>query len=563
MKNVIVIINAGDIPPAVEIAKELPSYIVYLFDPVLFDKIAASGLQNIELISWANCSFYHELDAEANAAAFALEAELNTAVRDIVPDISIAAWQHLNLYYLFMMIKWYSKLWDELGNRLEGTKTHIFICDNPATYYFNSFIPSLLLLWHMKSHNIEFSGYTYGVTADASSLVPDLSGRNEGGHIEQILTHLPTCFYDVNYFNQEISAAGNQIINIEARHFNIPVPAQKTLSLVNADDAFTSLPEPLRDTIEAFSQRVVETLGHCLTPYLVVGSYRERQVRHLSTLYRSQLLTYYQLNQYFEHSKPSKILLSDHDAGFHGPIISFAQKHFLPVLLLPHAKTIANIEFNYNNVIALTHPIQGRDIFDAGGRNVFNQQIAYPESFSSSNLISGSIKTISLLLNAISLNGIYYSRYAAYLNGIKKIVAWCKENDINLKIRCKPSYTIINILINEIGVDVAMLHQSANESMEQHVKNCDLCLMYDAPTSASLYFLNNSIAILNPIVEPLSLAEMTMVNTSVVPQESIDACMHRLNGFVSDPLSFFFFRSTQFRNYIHLFQHARPLRIYL
>lgn len=563
MKNTIAIINAGDISPAVQIAKDLPSYTVYLFDPVLVDMATASGLQNIKLIAWDNCPLYDELDADARATAFALEAELDMAVRDIVPDVSIAAWQHLNLYYLFMMLKWYSGLWNGLGNKLVGTQAHIFICDNPATYYFNSFIPSVLLLWYLKSHGIEFSGYTYGATDDVSLSIPDLSGVNEDGHIEQMLTHLPTCWYDVNYFHQEIKASGKQIINIEAKHFNIPVPAHKTLSLVNANDVFPGLPEPLRDTIDAFLQRVVETLDRYLAPYIVVGSYRERQVQHLGTLYRCQLLTYYQLNQHFEHSKPSKILLSDHDTGFHGPIVSFARKHFLPILLLPHSKISTDVEFEYRNITALTHPIQGREISDAGGKSVFNARLLYPETFSGSSLVGKGIKTVSFLLTAYSLNGVCFSRWASYIEGIRRIVAWSEENGIELKIRCKPSYSLFHLLAAEIGCDKTILYKNMAESMEQHVASCDLCLMYDSPTSADLYFLKNSVPILNLVDRPLTPNELAMCNPLVVPRESVGAGLRRLDGFKSDPVCFAAFRNAQFRNYIQLFQGARPLRSYL
>lgn len=563
MENAIVIINTGDIPPAVRIAAELPSYVTYTFDPVLIDQIAAGGLQNVKLITWDDCPLFDELDADAHATAFALEAELNLAVRDIVPDVSIAGWQHTNLYYLFMMLKWYSGLWDKLGVRLAGAKVHLFICDNPATYYFNSFIPSVLLLWYLKSHDIEIAGFTYGATEEVSSLIPDLSGVDEGGHIEQILAHLPTCWYDINYFYQEIRAAGKPIINIEAKHFNIPLPAQKTLPLVNASEVFPGLPESLRNTIDAFTQCVVKTLDRCLASYTIIASYRERQVRHLGTLYRCQLLTYHQLNRYFEHSKPSKILLSDHDAGFHGPIVSFARKHFLPILLLPHSKISADTEFDYGNITALTHPVQGREIFDPHGKTVFNAHLLYPEVFSSSNLVSEGIKTVSLLLNAYSLNGIYFTRWHSYMEGIRRIIAWSKGNGIELKIRCKPSYSIFFLLARESGLDLATLHQNMTVSMDQHVASCDLCLMYDHPTTAELYFLKNSVPILNPVIGPLSPIELAMSNPLIIPRENLDATLRRLDGFKSDPVSFAAFRNLQFRNYVQLFQNARPLRSYL
>jgi hypothetical protein len=87
--------------------------------------------------------------------------------------------------------------------------------------------------------------------------------------------------------------------------------------------------------------------------------------------------------------------------------------------------------------------------------------------------------------------------------------------------------------------------------------------MYDSPTTAELYFLKNSVPILNPVDRPLTSNELAISNPLIIPQESINACLHRLDRFKSDPVYFVAFRNMQFRNYIQLFQNARPLRSFL
>lgn len=563
MENGIVVLNAGDIPGAFQVARDLPSYIVYVFDPVLVDLVAASGLKNIEFIPWADGPRYHELDASARAMAFALEAQLDLALRELIPEVSIRGWQHLNLYYLFMSLKWYAGLWDTLADRLSGLRPHVFICDNPAHYYFNSFVPSVLLLWHLKSRGVEFAAYNYGAREDDADLIPELSGVESAGLVERILTHLPACMYDFRYFDQEVVASGKTLVNIEAKVFNTPLHVHRNIGLVNAEPVVATLPEHRREVLASFSQRLSVLLDAFLEPHIVIPAYRARQSAYIARLYRAQLLTYDQLNSHFQHSRPTRLLLSDHDAGFHGPLVSFAQAHCLPVLLLPHAKTTADIEFSYGNIAALTHPLQGQSIFSAQGKSVLNPHMVYPEKLSASTVFSGGVRTISLLLNAISLNGVPFTSYAEYIAGIGKVATWCRENGIELIVRCKPSYAIVNLLVRELGFDRGSLSQSASESMEEHVKRCDLCLMYDTPTSASLHFLQNAVPIVNCVVEPLSPAELTMVNANLVPQEDVAASLRRLSGFVSDPLNFFTFRNAQFRNYLQLFQNARLLRSYL
>lgn len=562
MENSIIIINAADIPPALQIARNLSSYTVYTFDPILVDPISASGLRNIVYTPFDNCPLYHELDASAHSAAFDLERTLDLEVRDIVSEVSIEGWQHLNLYYIFITLKWYTALWENFGNQLAGTKVHLFICDTPGSYYFNSFIPSILLLWNLKSNDIEFSGFTYGSKDDDGHLIPELPEGNQNEELEQLLIHLPTCWYDINYFFQEMISTGKTLINIEAKNFNIPLPAIKTLALTELESTLANLPEEIRTKINNFSRKLAEKLDRILQPHLVIPNYRQRQTQQISNTYCAQLVTYYQLSRYFKNSKPSRIVLSDHDAGFHGPIISFAQKHSLPVILLPHSKCVNDIEFKYRNITVLSHPIHGQEIFDANHKSVLNFKIAYPETFRSSSIV-GEIRTISLLLNSLSLNGFYFTRYQPYMQGIRQIVSWCNQNGIVLKIRCKPSYSIINLLERDIGVSAAELTRNANETMDQHAESCDLCLMYDMPTTGALHFLKCSIPILNPIVEYLAPSEMTLGNARLVPQESVENTLLRLKWFTSDPTTLFYFRAEQFRNYMALFQIARPLRAYL
>ncbi|NMQ05965.1 hypothetical protein E4Q08_12200 [Candidatus Accumulibacter phosphatis] len=384
----IIIISAADISPAIQIARNLPSYTVYTFDPILVDQISSSGLENINFIPFDNCPLYHELDGSAHSAAFDLESALDLEVREIVPEVSIAGWQHLNLYYILIALKWYTALWENLGNKLAGTKVHLFICDTPGSYYFNSYIPSILLLWYLKCSDIEFSGFTYGSKDEDTHLIPELSEENPNEELEQLLIHLPTCWYDIKYFFQEMISTGKTLINIEATNFNIPLPAIRTLALVEAGNTLSGLPEEIRNRIHDFSIALMEKLDQIFAPYLVIPNYRQRQIRHLTNIYCAQLVTYYQLSRYFEKSKPSRIILSDHDAGFHGPIISFAQKHSLPVIFLPHSKCVNDIEFKYRNITVLSHPIHGQEIFDANRKSVLNFKIAYPETFSGSTIVS-------------------------------------------------------------------------------------------------------------------------------------------------------------------------------
>ena len=86
------------------------------------------------------------------------------------------------------------------------------------------------------------------------------------------------------------------------------------------------------------------------------------------------------------------------------------------------------------------------------------------------------------------------------------------------------------------GLSRQTLAEGLSESLADFAASVDICLMYDAPTSADLEFLRNGVALLNPVPEPLYCAEAMQANASVVPRDDVEATLHRLADLASDPL---------------------------
>ena len=563
MEHAIVILFSNDIPAAVEIAGKLDDYTTYVFDPTLVDRVMTSKLANMKLITWDDCIDYSELVDWSHTAAFEFERTLDRSVRDIIPDISIDSWQHLNLYNFFAGYKWFTGCWNKALETIRDTKFHIFMYDNPSHSVFPSFIPSLLLMQKLRTDNVEFSAYTYGKAADDTDLVPNLCRTDNPADSSTILTHLPTCLYDHTYFSDELKASGKPVVNIRSKYWDVPIEAAETISLINVKDLDDSISHPFMETVDLFYNQVSEQLDRLLEPYIASPVYRSRQSGHMAGIYRSQLVTYYLLEEYFKGGKPYKALLSEHDAGFHGPILSFAARHNIPVLLVPHSKGMGTLEFNYSNVTALTHPIQGESILDQHGKRVLNFNLMYPETFVTSTIFPDRIKKIGLLLNGLSLNGMYTTRYRPYIDGIKRICQWCRENDIELNVRCRPGLSMLVLIANETGIEINALSRDLNVPLLEFAQSNDLCLMYDTPTTAVLEFLRNSIPILNPVPEDISWGEANTVSSKIVPRGSVETIINSMDALVSDAINFHIFRTTQFRDYLNLFSGAYPLRHFL
>jgi hypothetical protein len=306
-----------------------------------------------------------------------------------------------------------------------------------------------------------------------------------------------------------------------------------------------------------------QKLDLLLLPHIGSPDYRARQTEHLVSLYRGQFATYFGLERYFQTDVPAKLVLSEHDTGFHGPLVSFAESRSLPAIFVPHSKIMGDLEFGYGNIVALTHPMQGTSIHDRHDRPVTRRTVAYPETFWSTSAIGDGLRAMSLMLNSPSLNGVHFTPPKAYLEGIKSIVTWCRDKGVDLKIRCKPGFTLFGLLRAYVGAPTDLLARNVNETMDEHVQGCDLCLMYDMPTSGSLFFLRRSIPVLNPIVAELTKHQRSLVRPDLIVPESVETTLHRLDGFLADPLSLYAFRTEQFQAHLNGFAQARPLRSFL
>jgi hypothetical protein len=562
VRDVVVILHAEAIPGAQRICAGLSDYEVFLFDPHLGDPAAAAGLHNVELFTTLGGASHQEMDHDAHAAALAWESDIDAEQRPL-SGVSIIGWQHLNLYYFFMAVQWYEGLWERVGPRFSGRKVHVFLNDNPAEYYFNSFLPAVSLATFLQNHGIEFDAYNYGAKNTPAYPVPDLDDRRPNHGPLDLLTHVPTCYYDLDFFRDEIRMSGRRTISFESKQWHRPIEAQVQIGLVGMEDALPRLLPAVHAALEAAVPAISQALTRLLSPLMSLPTYCARQVAHWTQSYRAQLITYFELQRYFGDNPPAKFLLSEHDTGFHGPLIGFAAQRAIPVLLVPHSKVSADLEFLHPDLTVLTHPIQCLGILGPHGDPVASAPIIYPERFSSSSSLGDGIKTLSLLLNAMTLNGVPYAPCDTYFDGVARIVGWCRLNLVTLKIRCKPDYPITRVLGAYAGADSAMLAGVGRESLDQHLSDCDVCLMYDLPTTAAMACLRDSVVLLNPMVTAPTKAFAAIAHPEVCAMESVEATLERLDGFMRDPLEFYRFRAAQFRAYVERFKGARALRSYL
>lgn len=559
MEHVLIIASSYDLPAAQELGATLGTYRTYFFDPTLVDEIAKTSLQRPELLLWDDAPTYPELEHQAYLRVRELERKIDDAMRPQLaafhPDLSLRGWQSLNLYYLMLGWQWYSGLWSSIAARLRDCHVHVMVCDNPANFYWPSFLPSLLLIERLRAWNVPFSAVTYGERGDESDVMMDLYGSVP----EQfdVLTHLPTCFYDAPHFRAELEAAGCRIVNVEPKYWGMPLAPELQVKMARVDHArllqagVPSLQEP--------GQELLRLLHSLLEPYIASSDYRARQAVHLAKLYQAQLASFAMLENYFGSMRPGRMLISDHDAGFHGPLLSWAARHRMPVYMLPHAKVSISSEFTFRNITALTHVMQGRTVLDGEGRALRHFTLAYPEQLSL-NTASKPLRRLGVLLSGLSLNGVPSTALRPYLDGLKEIESWCRRHGVELAVRCRPGQSLFELITGSTSIARADLEAGLRGSLAEFAQGVDVCLMYDAPTSAAIEFLRTGVPLLNPLPEALSTAEHLWSDAELIPRESLHDTLRRLDAYVADTDLLDSFRRHQFGRYAAGVAQARSLR---
>ncbi|WBS02776.1 hypothetical protein OU994_00270 [Pseudoduganella sp. SL102] len=568
MDHVVIVLSSQDIPGVITTATRLgPGCRVACFDPSVLDELKAAGLPQAEYVDFPGAPTFPDLHNGSREEALAIEADLFGLFGPVLPGVRSFAWLHLNWYYLLIALRWYSALGEYIAAHYAGLfgsrKAMVLLNDNPANFFWPSFVPALCVLEALSRAGVALEAFSYEPRPDETGALPALLAGDDRSERWDLLTHLPTCMHDVPMLEEELKASGRRIINIRAKYWDTPVPAAHDVGLGHKHDLLRIVPENVRNTLNLLLPHVQARIDAVLAPHIRVDAYRERQAKQLTSLYETQLLTYLLLHDFFAGRKPRKMLLCDHDAGFHGPLIAYADAEGIPVLFFPHSKTIADIQFSADNVACLVHPVQGASLNDGAGRRVAHHKLAFPETLSAFTVLPHGLRTVGLLLNSITLNGVMVGGWQPFMDGIRLVANWCRRHGVALEVRSRPGHSIYEMVAEATGIPADTLAANMRKPLSQFAAEIDLCLMYDAPTTAELEFLRRNVPILNPIPEALAKYEAVIACTDIIPRGAVEEILFRMEGFASDPANLHAFKLQQFAAYAGAFRDAAPLRAYL
>jgi len=567
MKHAIVILQATDIPVAAQIVKahadaDNPCELI-VFDPTLADRAMSARIGPVHYWAWHEAPPYDQRCAQAHGQARALGQAIDQALAEPPwSELAVGSWRHLSHYYLMLALNWYSALFEAMAPRLRTYKLLVPMCDNPQSYYFASFVPSLLLLLLAQREGWAFQSCEYGRAADDTPQVPDLRGHFTPPDRPFVLTHIPTCFYDQAYIDAALRRSGKAVVDLRAKYWHVPLTAEATIATVAAPALESSLPEAQAASLRQLAQRLVAPIDQHLTPWFRAPAFRARQVAQMVALIHSQLLTWTLLEQHFAAATPARLLLSDHDTDFHGPLAAYARRHRVPLVVIPHSKVSTDLEFVASEAHVLYHPTQGDTVYDVQGRRPAQAMVDMPVHLDINTRAPGPVKRIGLLLNGVALNGVVMADEAVYGPGLRRIVQWCSDRGLELQVRSRPGQTLFSTLLQPAGLSLAQLTASVQGTMADFAQRCDLCLMYDAPTTGAIELLSRGVPTLNPVSSSLTKRETACMHTALVPRGSVDQMLRQADLLIDDPRELHDFRTQQYLAFAERYRSARCLSDY-
>ncbi len=574
----ILALHRVDLPNAATLAGQLAASrggvppVITVLDPVLLTHARLHGVPQAQLLATPDCDIAHGVTLQVLAATRTLCAAADAVMASLVPSARGAAWCGHWLQYLHFTALGSRQVAQRLVPALTGCKLHVMLPDLPHRFGYHAFLPGMVVADVLRQAGVAVQLYSTPMPPWDTPLLPDPLAS--GPAPVDLLCHLPTCFYDAALFSAEIQASGRRTLVLPSQLFNAPLDGLPSAAMVPPQVLAARLDADTLARLKAVLQRLAEVLGQHLQPLLPAAGPLAAQVRALVDGYRHNALLYFSLVQRFGAKPPATLLLSNHDGGLHGALLSFARAHGVRTLMVPHAKVYPDPLTSYGHDIqCLGHPLQGGDVLDLDSQRMPYSALQFaPLQFAAPQPNSvrpepaappPALRTLGIVLNAVSLNCMCLVDVQVYLAGLQTLRAWCAANGVACRIRCRPNGSVFSLLGDVLKISDADLARDQDGSIASFGQGCGLVLGYDVPTSGMLDLLAAGVPVLQALCRRLGPQEWRSLDSAVVPQLMLDSVLAQLDRCVADPATLQALGQRQAAQTAERAAAALPLRAYL
>ena len=349
-KTTLIILNESDIAFIAGIIKDFDFDEIAAFDITLIDKIKLHTNKTVRFINPINHTDINNRLRLSEELAKQVEDEINLKINKSKFKIESIGWNFRNYSYLFQTLIWYRNLFKGVSDFFIKNKIIFFIPNKNPSFYLTSFLPSLILYEHCIKDGIKFEILSYDMQ-EPVFFTPD---KNQELPSFDILTYIPTLFYDQHIVDEAIKRLNLTPLLLDSPLWNVDLHGYKNIKLrrIAEDEISTS------EIFKSISDTHLEVLAPYISAYIENKDYIKKICLNYSKNYYSQFLTFDYIKNIFETRKFKFILSTEHDAGFHGPLITAAKEFNMPVVMIPHSKVMPKNEFNHKKIFRVAHAIQ-------------------------------------------------------------------------------------------------------------------------------------------------------------------------------------------------------------
>ncbi len=559
MSEVVAVLHRFDLPQAAGLAARRGAR-AFLADPVMYDRALAQGLAAPVVHTRCGVDIAGAAFAEAQVSALALCRDLGAVLSPVAPQAVAGSWSAHRIFHLFWTLHGYRHIWPEVLAMHRHDHWHVLLPQLAHTYGTHSFVPGLLLVNALRERGLPHTAYGFDCPGLDAYQLPDLDRLPPD---VQLLAHLPTCGHDARHIADELRASGLRCAALSPQMYDVTLEDIEATGLVDLAAVRERLGADACARVDALQAPLEAVLRRHLQSYLGQPRFLDLQVQALWEAMQAQALFHLWLAQHFAGRLPGRLLISNHDATVHGALTSFAHQHGIPTIVLPHSR-VHNTPIKADGAVPLClhHALQDGACFDLADRLLPSWALRYPGDWVAPPA-GGELRTLGLVLNGISANGMCMVDFEAYVDGVKRWRDWARQRGLTLKLRVRAVETPVTLLAERLQVEVQALMLNTQGSLVDFARGCDLTLGYDVPTSGLQDVVREGQAVMQVEIRPLARHEWSIVDARVMPRYGTPEAQERLALMQANPALFQRYRCWQFDAARAAVAEARPLRDWL
>lgn len=568
MADRILVLHRLDIAPAEQLAQQLrdagSAPVLTVLDPSLHAYAATSGSPQMQLLNLRGGDVDScEAAARALSAARIISGEADALMSALIPQARGAAWLSFWFRTLHTVVYGCRTIARTLAPHVASDQVHLLLPDVPHRYGYHSFAPAQVLHQVLREAGQAPRLWNNPLPAAEPAQLPD-PWSVPADLAPELLCCIPTCFHDSPLFTRELLASGKRVLVLPSPVYDVATDGLPRCGTLPAAHLAERLDRADLQRLDALLPQLATLLLRHVEPLLGSNGMAQRQVQAMVEGYRQNALLFLALQGRFGQQPPHTLLISNHDVGLHGALVSFARRHGLRIVMVPHAKIFNSVVPSYDqDVLCLTHPMQGGEVIDVDGCRMQTGALDFGRTLQLPAQDPRPLATLGIVLNAVSANSIMLLDMHIYMHGLQQLLAWCKARGVQCRIRCRPNGTILPLLCARLGLDVDELANHQQGSLLDFAQGCDLVLGYDVPTSGAFDLLEQGLPVLQVLCRRLEPEQLRMADERIVPRPFIAEALRQLDGFVDDPLSLWRYRRTQHARLVAASADAQPLRAWL